>query len=310
VTASGGRFMLCGPSTPQAGLGAGAQRVDCPTDLVWLLGRVLVSGDEDEAVARAFMDGFALSAGAARPRSVSLWRQAGDPALDFFANLVSGMDEFPTLEPGADLAPLFTALGWKRGDADAPYNANARVQEGLRIAWRDGMALIDAHSRSQMRKAWTHSTQLGRWQGRLLQRAVTAYKGLGALCAEETIYALSDFDAMGEPLSGAHRYQLRFPAGHLPPADAFWSVSMYGEDRFFIDHPACRYAVGDRTAGLQFDADGSLSLPIQHEQPDALESNWLPAPAGRFYLILRLYHPRLAFLAGMYSIPALQRLSP
>lgn len=310
VPAEGARFMLCGPSTPaqSAEASLGAHRVDCPSDLVWLLGRVLVSGDDDVDAAREFMAQFRLTGSGARPASVNLWREGGDPALDFFANLISGLDEFPSPEPGADLAPLLTALGWKRGDADAPQRANARVQQGLQMAWREGMALIEAHSRSQTRKAWGYSTQLGRWQGRLMMRAATALKGLGALCGEETIYAMSDFDAMGEPLSGEHRYVLRFPPGQLPPADAFWSVSMYGEDRFFVDHPARRYAVGDRTAGLEFDADGSLTLPIQHEQPTALRANWLPAPRGRFYLILRLYHPRPEFLAGRYDIPALQRV--
>ena len=120
---------------------------------------------------------------------------------------------------------------------------------------------------------------------------------------------MADYDAEGQPLTGNKHYELHFPAGQLPPADAFWSVSMYSADRFFVENPIRRHAVGDRTEGLQFNADGSLTIPIQHEAPAGFASNWLPAPQGAFYLILRCYHPREALLAGRYAIPPVREVT-
>ena len=310
VPPAGGRFVLRGPSTPAAPAAAATDAIEvtCPTDLVWLLGRVLVSGAADLAAARDYMQGFKLESRSALPASVRLWQDSGDAALDFFANLMHGMAEFPAPAGAGDLTALVTALGFKAGDVDALSRANPRVLEGLRAAYTGGMRIIEAHTVSQTRKPWGYSTRLGRWNGNLLLRATTAMKGLGALCAEETIYAMADFDGAGEPLDGVRRYAIRFAPDGLPPADAFWSVSLYGADRYFAEHPAHRHAVGDRTAGLTFDADGSLTIPIQHQRPGTHAANWLPAPAAPFYLILRLYHPRAEFLSGRYVIPPVTRL--
>ena len=98
------------------------------------------------------------------------------------------------------------------------------------------------------------------------------------------------FDVAGHPLSGEHRYTLQFAADDPPPADAFWSVTLYNADRYLYPNRLARHAIGDRTHGLKRDPDGSLTIEISHDEPTNA-SNWLPAPAGRFYLILRLYHP-------------------
>lgn len=312
VPPQGARYVLHGPSTPAAATAAaaaaGAIATACPTSLVWLLGRVLVSGEADLAAAREYMERFTLDSRSTLPASVRLWQDSGDAAPDFFANLLHGMADFPAPAGGGDLSALVTALGFKPGDGAAPAGANSRVQEGLRAAYAQGMHIIEAHTVSQTRKPWGYTTRLGRWNGSLLLRATTAMKGLGALCAEETIYAMADFDHEGEPLNGSHRYALRFASGGLPPADAFWSVSLYGADRYFVDHPARRHAVGDRTAGLTYDADGALTIPISHERPLSHAANWLPAPAAPFYLILRLYHPRAEVLSGRYVIPPVMRV--
>ena len=307
VDASGGRFALRGPGTSAPAI-AGTQPVDCPTDLVWLLGRVLVSGPDDLAAARAFMAGFALECigPCPLPACVAGWIDTGDVALDFFANLSQGMAEFPAPRAAEDTRALAQSIGLVPGGLE---HMPPRQVEGLRAAHASAMAIIETHTRSQGRKAWGYSTRLGKWGGNLLLRATTAMKGLGALAAEETIYALADFDHQGEPLVGARRYTLRFAVGGLPPADAFWSVSLYGADRYFVANDIARHAVGDRTAGLAFDADGGLTIPIQHARPATRAANWLPSPTGPFYLILRLYHPKKEFLAGRYVIPPVMRLA-
>ena len=306
VPAEGAAVKLVGPGQ-QAGAG---RAVACPTSLVWLIGRVLVQGEQDLPAAHAFEQGFRLDAPAIgrQPQCVRLWRETGDAALDFFHNLFQALREFPPSPEERGLLTLLRRLGIRLEDEVDIAALRPAVQAGLVSAYRQGMDLIEAHTRSQGRKSWGYSLKLGVYGDDWLMRATTAMKGLGALRADEAVYAMADFDADGQPLTGAGTYELRFPAGHLPPAQAFWSVSLYGEDRFFTANAIGRYAIGDRTPGLRYEDDGSLAIAISHARPASID-NWLPAPAGPFYLILRLYHPSPAFIAGQYVIPPVRRIA-
>lgn len=289
--------------------GNGVHVVESPTSLVWVLGRVLVTGPQDLPHAHAFEQGFQVvqSAGPARPASVAQWRDTGDAAVDFFQNLFAAMRDFPPSEAEQGIFTLLRKVGLRLEDEVEIATLRPSIVNGLRSAYTQGMALIEAHTRSQGQKAWGYSLRLGTYGDDWLLRACTAMKGLGALRADEAIYAMSDFDADGEPLHGQHRYELRFAPGMLPPAEAFWSVSLYGADRFFTANEIGRYAIGDRSPGLRTEADGTLVIPIGHARP-ADDANWLPAPDSPFYLILRLYHPSAGFMAGEYKIPAVRRI--
>ena len=284
--------------------------VRCPTRLVWLLGRALVSGPEDLPGARAFVQAVQLEGSGPRPSCVRDWHESGDASFDFFANLIQAVQALGVPPGASDLQPLMRSLRLRPGDIEALQRSSARVREGLRQAYEQGIRLIEAHTVNLTRKPWTWTPLLGRWGDNILMRATVAMKGLGALAASETLYAQADFDAHSEALSGQRSYRLRFEAGQLPPADAFWSVSLYGEDRYFVPNPIGRYAIGDRSTGLHFGSDGSLTLQIQHQCPAEGPANWLPAPQGGFYLILRLYHPREDMLRGRYDIPPLQVVNP
>jgi hypothetical protein len=122
----------------------------------------------------------------------------------------------------------------------------------------------------------------------------------------EAIYAGSSRDSGGAPYDGNRGYVIHFRRGQRPPVKAFWSVTMYGPDRFFIENPINRYAIGDRTPGLQHGADGSLDIYVQHDAPPGHESNWLPAPSGPFSLTLRLYLPEAEAIAGRYEYPTVR----
>lgn len=291
--------------------GTGVHVVEAPTSLVWVIGRVLVAGAEDLSRAYAFEQGFqvAQSAGPAQPASVAQWQDTGDAGVDFFQNLFRAMRDFSPSAAEQGLFTLLRKVGLRLEDDVDVAALRPSVVNGLRSAYAQGLALIEAHTRSQGHKAWGYSLRLGTYGDDWLLRACTAMKGLGALRADEAVYAMADFDADGERLNGQHRYELRFAPGTLPPAEAFWSVSLYGEDRYFTANDIGRYAVGDRTPGLRTEPDGTLVIPIGHARPaDEAAANWLPAPDGPFYLILRLYHPSAGFMAGQYTIPAVRRI--
>jgi hypothetical protein len=139
--------------------------------------------------------------------------------------------------------------------------------------------------------------------------------GLAALETAEATYLGCSTDEAGRPLDGTGRYVLRFEPGQLPPAKAFWSLTLYEVtpegSAYFADNPLGRYAIGDRTKGLRTNPDGSLEIYVQHERPAGDKAaNWLPAPAsGPIRLVLRAYEPGEALLDGRYRLPPLRRNS-
>jgi len=98
-------------------------------------------------------------------------------------------------------------------------------------------------------------------------------------------------------------YVLHFPPGGLPPVDAFWSLTMADAKERFVANPIHRYCVSSQS-GLVPNADGSVDIFLQSAAPAGRESNWLPAPTGKFRLWLRAYMPGAAILDGTYTVPA------
>jgi hypothetical protein len=119
---------------------------------------------------------------------------------------------------------------------------------------------------------------------------------------QEAMYWRTSGDGAGRALDGRRKYIMHFPPGGLPPNDAFWSLTMGDSNNRFVANPINRYSVGDR-AGLAPNADGSVDIYLQNAAPTGHESNWLPAPSGKFILWLRVYMPGAAILGGEYAIP-------
>jgi hypothetical protein len=134
------------------------------------------------------------------------------------------------------------------------------------------------------------------YHGDWLLRAAGALAGIYANDAEEAVYPSTTKDVSGQPLDGSkHKYTLTFASGQYPPVNAFWSVTMYdGKTELLIDNPINRYLINSpMLPNLKKNKDGSLTLYIQKEAPEAdQKSNWLPAPYGPIYLMMRLYWPK------------------
>jgi hypothetical protein len=125
---------------------------------------------------------------------------------------------------------------------------------------------------------------------------------------QEAMYWTTSGDGAGHTLSGKHDYIIHFPPGGLPPNNAFWSLTMGDAKNRFVPNPINRYSVSDRT-GLVPNADGSVDIYIQNTAPAGHESNWLPAPADKFILWLRVYIPGAAILNGEYKVPPIVEVS-
>ena len=135
------------------------------------------------------------------------------------------------------------------------------------------------------------------FNGNWLMRAGAAKAGIYGNDPVEATYPLTRVDRSGATLDGSkHNYSLTFAKGQLPPVNAFWSITMYdGKTQLLIENPINRYLINSpMLPGMKKNSDGSLTLYIQHQSPGkAKEANWLPAPDGEIYLVMRLYWPKV-----------------
>ena len=173
---------------------------------------------------------------------------------------------------------LEIGLGMKEGDRkidEAVANAGKAIN-GWRVS---GLPGDSAH-----------------YNGDWLKRAAAAKAGIYGNDPVEATYPLTRIDSDGQTLDGSkHNYTLTFPPGQLPPVNAFWSLTMYdGKTQLLIKNPINRYLLNSpMLSAMKTNADGSLTLYIQNKSPGAdKESNWLPAPNGTIYLVMRLYWPK------------------
>jgi hypothetical protein len=135
----------------------------------------------------------------------------------------------------------------------------------------------------------------GFFDGDWLLRAAAARGGIYGNSADEAMYPATRSDSTGEKLDCSnHSYTLTFPKDGLPPVKAFWSVTMYdGKTQLLIKNPIDRYLINSpMLASMKTNPDGSLTIYIQSQSPGPdKEANWLPAPAGPVYVVMRLYWP-------------------
>ncbi len=154
---------------------------------------------------------------------------------------------------------------------------------------------------------WSTTMKCGQPGNGILVRAACARTLPAVNVAQEAAYWTTTIDSEGRTLNGRHDYVMHFPAGQLPPNDAFWSLTMTDVAGYMVSNSIDRYSVGSRS-DLVPNADGAIDIHVQSTAPTGHESNWLPAPAGNFKLMLRAYLPGRAVLDGEYHVPPVIRV--
>jgi hypothetical protein len=197
----------------------------------------------------------------------------------------------------AKLASIGIGAGKTFDFKDLPATHQAAALEGVKA----GVAKVQERTATIGKRinGWQVGSAFGDrefYQGDWLLRAAAAQAGIFGNSAGEAVYPMTRWLPDGEVIdTGKHRYTLTFPADGLPPVKAFWSVTMYdGKSQLLIENPINRYLINSpMLPDLKKNADGSLTIHISKDSPGAeLESNWLPAPDGPVYLVMRLYWPK------------------
>ena len=315
-----GRFLITPPGWSDP-VPDGFTQIPASTTVVSIVGRFACTGPDDIPAVNAVQDSVVLtplSTDPPPPAGIPDASAAG-PELSFWEQAWRWSDTFPAAPQDADYDRRYTPLR----DPDSP--------DILVDGYRDGVEKLEYlthHGSSPVNNGWTVGVHafdynlyaLGpgtidsdTWKitdptHRIVERAVADRLGLWGNHGYEAVYAQAFTDITGTPLDGTNTYTITFDTN--PPVNAFWSITLYDIPRYYlVANPIDRYSIGDRTAGIHHNTNGSLTLTISNTEPEqpAEKANWLPAPHGPFRLVLRLYNPGPEILDGSYQFPPINK---
>jgi hypothetical protein len=315
----------------------GMSVIEAPSRVFVAGGRIQTNGVGDLPAVHALQDQFRLTPFSDSQGGSDAGGAVGIPEptsgvpddLLFWEKFRVALAAFPPPSGDKEFVEAAAEFGLSDG-ASAYTNPDAELRGVLSEAEKQAKALIDELSETSIKivDGWssakhavdynldrcgpgtldTPEWKIADRKRAYVVRAAAARFGLWGNHGYEADYELLWQDENGDLLDGSHRYELTLSPP--PPVDAFWSLTMYDEpDYYLVENSLNRYSIGDRTPGLQVADDGSITIYMQHASPGTdKESNWLPAPTGKFRPILRAYQPGQAIQDGAYKLPTVSRL--
>jgi hypothetical protein len=300
----------------------GFAHIAAPTSYVWIIGRTRTDGPQDYDAVHKIQAGYKVT-------PLSDWGKAAkavevkiDPSIDmktppkvqadtmpadkYFAYAAELMKLHPPHITDEPIVAQLKRIGIEPGKSFDLSKQSPEVRKAIESAPAEAQKLMTwkIPTLARVVNNWSMNTDtMGVYGNYYLKRAIVTQVGLGANLPEDAIYPLNLADASGKPLDGANRYTIHFEKGATPPADAFWSITLYDSDGFQAGNVLNRFAVSSWMP-FKYNSDGSLDLFFQNDSPGKDdEANWLPAPKGAFNLTMRLYAPKSDALTGKWNPP-------
>lgn len=295
---------------------AGMQHVKSPTQHMVILGRTYANGTEaDYKEVNALQAQYKLVPLSAFGKPYTYRAPAVDPNPGFSMTekpqkVIDDMDLSTyfgmmarlmgsTAPPAAEDRVILDRMAMIGLEPGKPFDINKldpKVQDALKGVGKAAQQKIFAQRELSGTKqnGWLVPAAAGAYGQDYLQRALIAAFGWPANLSEDAIYPYALTDGSGHPLIGTNNYTITFPKGNTPPVNGFWSITMYIDDGgwWFYPNPLNKFTVSLRDRP-RFNEDGSLTLYFQNQSPGKdKEANWLPAPTGKFILMMRMYGPK------------------
>jgi hypothetical protein len=277
------------PTRPPADNDDDVVTIGTPT--AWVIIRVLVESPEDITLARSLQHAITVTAPDSHPiaRTERAGRatEIGKAGSSFFTELRGYVE----LDPPAPWHPQLSGAAQKILDDPSAVSESER-EAGI----EEGEALISrGNSKSAViENGWSTGREAGGPGDDILRRAIGARFGLGGHYAIENRSYTALHDEQGNRPDGSRPLWMRFEADTMPPCSAFWSLTAYGTDLYLVENEIDRWSISDRTPGLLYDRDGSLTIQLSADRPTNI-ANWLPVPNGPYLLGMRVYegHPEV-----------------
>jgi hypothetical protein len=324
-----GKYMITGPGwkgeTPE-----GIDKViPCETPLFFVIVRTQLFSPQDLARVKEIQDAFNVQTlsehqgGEPLPEEDPIdipWHEGDQFTVAMFPYMNAMLNLVEPVPEEKELMERFARLNIGKGKtfifSDFDPDVQKAIEEGVKEAFSDMETFIGQMNNDPIVSAKIEGTRAFLMKSArenfhmdnvFLIRAATAHIGLYGNSGEEAVYPIYFMDAEGNPLdASSNEYTLTFADGQLPPVKAFWSFTMYdGNTKLLIDNPLNRYLLNTfMLKDFVYGKDGSLTFYIQKDSPGkALESNWLPAPDGPFYCVMRIYGPEESVLKGEWVNP-------
>jgi len=292
-------------------LPAGVTEYKSPTGLVWILGRIYCTGTPDDyAKVHALQDKFSVVPLSAYGKPYTPPPNEVDANFDMKTGVRDQVDAMGVKEyfsylaklmktnpPGPEDGPVLAKMariGLVPGQDFDPSKLGAFDAEAIKAVPKLAQVRIMEYFKKagEPINGWLFTTKTGLYGTDYLQRALITAIGLGANRPQDAVYPTSEKDADGHEYDGTKNYVAHFDKGQMPPAQAFWSITMYDAGYFFVPNAINRYNVSSRNKFVS-NADGSVDLYLQADSPGkAKEANWLPTPKAKFIPMMRLYWPK------------------
>ena len=329
------KYAITGPGWSGT-LPAGVTEYKSPTGLVWIISRTYCTGTpEDYKAVHALQDQMSVVPLSAYGKPYTPPPPAKvDAAIDMKTaprdqvNTMDGASYFKlfaellkTNPPAAEDAPMVAKLakiGIVPGQDFDASKLDPAVAKGIAAAPKPGQEKIAnlkeaiVAGDAKLENGWMYFAKTGLYGTSYRDRALITWYGLGANRPQDAVYPFSEGPEVIKKFSGANKYVAHFNKGEMPPANAFWSITMYDKDYFFVPNPINRYTVSSRSK-FKANPDGSIDVYIQKDSPGKdKEANWLPAPADAFVLMMRLYWPSEkapSLLDGTWKPPEVKEVS-
>jgi hypothetical protein len=318
----GGSYAFVGPGW-HGTIPEGVVRIDVPTPDAWLLGRTQVKGPADLRAAVELKTQYSLTALSGHgsgttggPSTLACPAPAlpSSTSLGFLADLGKDMAADPPTAADGPVVQAMAAAGIGPGRTPGA-TSSSKPAEYLK-ALRLGARLLAGAAGEGSTTIWTGYTRgavVGSYGTGYLERASLAEKTLGTQVPTQAVYFGTSRARSGTTttaLAGTGSYEIRFPAGDLPPhgPDGFWSITLYNTAGSLVANPIDRYSIGEETPALVRGADGSLTIVVSASRPSETHVNWLPAPKSAFSLVLRVYDPTPQVLDGSWSPPVIRAI--
>ncbi|MCI0430059.1 MAG: DUF1254 domain-containing protein [Rhodospirillales bacterium] len=321
----GGSFLIAGPSWKGATPTGITKAIRSETEIVYALYRTQLFNDRDLDEVRKVQAGYKVQplsafAGTPAPKPAPTvdWPKPEADMLDslsLFKYLDFMLQFAPTHPSEKALMQRFAKIGVGPGKPFDVAALSPDMKAALEVGIADGKqqfaefkkTQIDTHKVDSLRLFGTREELKNNYMYRFAGARLGIYGNSGS----EAIYVGGFVDADGQPVDASkHRYVMRFPKGGLPPNDAFWSLTMYdGKTQLLVANPLKRYLINSSMEPqLKLDANGGVTLYVQAEPPSTdKEANWLPAPKGPFYTVLRIYQPKPEVQSGKWKAPPLRK---
>jgi len=316
------RYVIAGPHWSGTSNVPGATLIRSPTNMVWILGRTFAQETkEDIDAVHQLQHRYTLVPLSAVGKPYTPPPALVDPAVDmktavrdqvnaldattFFNRLALLMKDNPPAPADSLIVARMASVGIVAGREFDATQLDGDAAEALNdLPKRAQQRILAAGKQIQPVNGWRYATNVGRYGTHYDQRAFIALIGLGANLPQDAIYPVTQVDATGQPLDGSRNHVMHFARGQQPPVKAFWSLTMYSPELYFVANPLNRYQISPNQSPVTTNPDGSLDIYIQHDNPGVeKEKNWLPAPTGRFTLMLRMYWPGQPVIDGSWKPP-------